>query len=652
MMSREVVSLWRFLGDISIPGSNGDLAPHLGKKPIALLACLTLAREGVGRDELAALLWPDPDPSRSRHNLRQCLLSLRIAFEEGFDGIFEISDDRLALNHAAIEVDTRRLLEIDAGKVAPAGELLDLCRGPFLRGLTTRAQPFDDWASAQRDRLTAAAGRALGAARAAAERAGRKSEAMRLTAALADLVVLPAVVPAAAELSATIPPTPRRQRWMRNVALVLGGAAVAVGTLFGAYYASPGLRDWVDRVVRVIPDFPPRIAVLPFTTVNGTAEEAGLANGLTLGVNYGLYAITAKELFVVTLFSPAQKLSPDDLKRLAKDRKVHYLITGSVEVDGDTVRIDAQRLDAESSTGDIIWRKKFNKPRARAFDLQDDITLWILKGLKIDLSPAEWRRIQYLDDTDNLDAWLAAANGVRHLIRVKRSDAEIAQRSYQKALEYDPDYISARRGLGWVAFLSVRLGWAEDVPAAILEAKNNLGIVLDKAPDDGTTKSLEGAILLLERKFDEAIEAGEFAVENLPNSADVQAVLAHTLTYVGRHDDALDKINLAMDLSPMHPGWYRWTKGRALRMAGRFRESVDELEKVLNPAEPALVHLVELATSYSAAGRMPDARRTAQRILTLDPNFNTSVWLDHPPIQDDEIGRKEFKYLSSAFFRP
>jgi len=107
-----------------------------------------------------------------------------------------------------------------------------------------------------------------------------------------------------------------------------------------------------------------------------------------------------------------------------------------------------------------------------------------------------------------------------------------------------------------------------------------------------------------------------------------------------------------MDLSPMHPGWYRWTKGRALRMAGRFRESVDELEKVLNPAEPALVHLVELATSYSAAGRMPDARRTAQWILTLDPNFNTSVWLDHPPIQDDEIGRKEFKYLSSAFFRP
>ena len=428
MMTRNTVPLWRFLGDISIPGPDGELTAHLGKKAIALLAYLALAREGAGRDELAALLWPDPDPSRSKHNLRQCLLSLKQAFGDGMDGVLEVSDDWLALNHAAVETDARRLVEIDAGRMAPAEELLDLCRGPFLRGLTTRARPFDDWASAQSDRLTGAAGRALGAARAAAERAGRKSEAVRLTAALAELGVGPAVVQAAEMRPAAAPPQPRRQRWRRNAALVLGGAVVAVGLLFGAYYASPGFRDRVDRVVHGIPDSPPRIAVLEFTSVNQTAEENGLAGGVTLGVRYALYAITARELFVVTTISRPQELSRQELKRIAKELNVQYLISGSVAIEGDTVRVDAQRLDVESATGDIVWRQEFGKPAAQAFKLQDDITRWILEGLDIELSSAEWNRIQYLDDTESLDAWLAAANGVRHLIRVTQDDVRKAKK--------------------------------------------------------------------------------------------------------------------------------------------------------------------------------------------------------------------------------
>ena len=648
MMSSKTVPRWRFLGDVSIPGPDGELAPHLGKKPIALLAYLALAREGAGRDELAALLWPDPDPSRSKHNLRQCLLSLKHAFGDGMDGVLEVSDDWLALSHTAIEVDARRLIEIDAGQVAPAEELLDLCRGPFLRGLTTRARPFDDWASAQRDRLTGAAGRALGTARAAAERAGRKSEAVRLTAALADLGVAPAVVSAAEMLPATVPPAPRRQRWLRNAALVLGGAAVAVGILFGAYSASPGFHGWVDEAVLGIPASPPRIAVLPFTSVNTTAEEAGLAVGVTLGVNYALYAITARELFVVTTFSPPRELSRVELKRVAKDLNVRYLISGSVTIDGNTVRVDAERLDAESTTGDIVWRQEFGKPAAQAFKLQDDITRWILEGLDIELSSAEWNRIQYLDDTASLDAYLAAANGVRLLIRVTRDDVSKAKEYYLEALKFDPDYVSARRGLAWIAFLSVRLGWADDPGKAITEAWNQLGIVLQKRPDDGTSKSLQGAILLLEGQYDESIAAGEFAREKLPGSADVWAVLAHTLTYVCKHERALEYIEKAMELSPLHPAWYRWTKGRALRMAGEFDRSVAILEQDFNPGKPVKVHLTELATSYSAAGRREDARRVADLIRDAFPGFTASEWLKHPPIKIPEIQSQEFEYLSNA----
>jgi len=641
MLSRNTVPLWRLLGDISIPGPDGNLTPQLGKKAIGLLAYLALAREGAGRDELAALLWPDPDPSRSKHNLRQCLLSLKQAFGDGMDEVLEVSDDWLALNHVAVKTDARRLVEIDAGLVAPAEELLDLCRGPFLRGLTTRARPFDDWASGQSDRLTGAAGRALGTARAAAERAGRKSEAVRLTAALAELGVGPAVVQAAEMRPAADAPQPRRQPWLRNAALILGGAAVAVGVLFAAYFLFPGSGK----------DIPPRIAVLEFTSVNKTAEEAGLAGGVTLGVRYALYAITARELFVVTTISRPKELNRRELKRIAQDLNVRYVISGSVAIEGDTVRVDTQRLDAESATADIVYRQEFGKPAAQAFKLQDDITRWILEGLDIELSTAEWNRIQYLDDTESLDAWLAAANGVRHLIRVTRDDVRKAKEYYLTALKIDPDYVSAKRGLAWVAFLNVRLGWTNNPRKAITEAWNQLAIVLDKRPDDGTSKSLQGAILLLEGKHDEAIAAGEFASEKLPGSATVWAVLAHTLTYVGEHERALVYIDKAMELSPLHPAWYRWTKGRALRMAGEFDRSVAILEQDFDPAKPVLVNLVELAASYWAAGRREDARMVARMIIKAVPGFTPSDWLEHPRISPDaqDIHTEEFRLLSSAF---
>jgi TolB-like protein len=622
------------------------LTPHLGKKPIALLAYLALAREGAGRDELAAVLWPDPDPSRSKHNLRQCLLSLRKAFGDRLDGVLEVSDDRLALNHTAVDVDVLRLIEIDAGRMAPTAELLDLCRGPFLPGLTTRARPFDDWASAQRDRLTGAAGRALAMARAAAEQGGRKAEAVRLTASLADLGIGPAMVPGTGMLSGGIVPAPRPSRtWVRRVSTAVATAALVFASLWGAYSVSPDIRRFVAPYLPVKAS-PPGIAVLPFTAVDGTKEEAGLAGGVTLGVTYALYAITAKELFVVTPAAVSQELGPEQRIARAKDLGVRYLISG-VEVLAGDVRVDVECLDAD--TGGIIWRARFYQSMAEAFKLQDDITLRILKELDIELSTAERNRIQYLDDTKNLYAWLSAASGVKHLIKINEADGRIARASYQKALDLDPDYMSARRGLAWVNFLSVRLGWAEDPVAAIRDAKNQLSIVLRKRPDDGTTKSLEGAILLLEEKFDEAIVAGEFAVEKLPGSADTWAVLAHTLTYVGKHERAFEVINdKAMKLSEMHPAWYRWTKGRALRMAGRFEESIEVLEEDLGRGAPALVHLVEITASYSAAGRMSEARRIAARIRQLAPGFSASAWLEHPRIKVPEIQSQEFEYLSKA----
>ncbi|MCL5775430.1 hypothetical protein M1105_00270 [Limibaculum sp. FT325] len=554
-----------------------------------------------------------------------------------------------------VGTDVGALLAIESGRPTTADELLDLCRGPLLDGFRTGAAPFDAWIEQRRARLATAATRALIGARVSGRRSGRDADrAAAIDAALAALGPVPlAPTPGAPPLRVRAA-RPGRLRWLRPAHIASGGAALIVAAVLGTYLAVPRFHHVVDSLVMREAASPARIAVHQFTTVNGTEKEADLAGGVTLGVNYALYAVTARELFVVTSPVRATDDTHDALMEVARELRVRYLISGAVEVLGPTVRVLAQCLDAE--TGAVVWRRQFEKPVSDAFRLQDEITLQILAGLEIDLSTAERNRLQYLDDTGNLYAWLAAANGVRHLIRVKRRDVETAEQYYRKALEHDPNYLSAMRGLAWVRFLKVRLGWAEDPQAAILEASDTLQAILrrrteagpDVAPEDGLTLSLQGAVMLLAGDYDNAVRSGERALELLPGSADVTAVLAHTLTYVGEHERALALIERAMELSPLHPPWYRWTRGRALRMAGRVEESVAELERDIDREDRAIVHLVELVASYSAAGMMSKARRIAGLIRAMDPHFSASIWLRHPPIRAPDRQSIEFEYLARA----
>ncbi|MBK0398999.1 hypothetical protein H0I76_07345 [Limibaculum sp. M0105] len=639
--------IWRLMGDLSIVTPDGVAVDGLGTKALALLAYLALTAERVSRAELAGMLWPGPDPSRSKHNLRQCLLSLRKSLGDSFEKIIKLSDQWVALDHDVVRIDALEILRIDSGRRASAAEIIGLCRGPFLRALATRAQPFDDWLELQRERLDIATQRIATAAYESARRSGQTSQAANLRTILETI----SIAETASEQTGnwgllTRKFSGRRARPLRRLGIGAGAIILVVLASIGAYHMSMDVRHVFDDSILGERKVVRRIAVLPFTTSNATTEEQSLAGGVTLGVNYALYAITARELFVVTHVAQARDLGTEERLAVAKDLGVQYLISGTVEVKEGVVRVFAQCLDAQTRT--VIWREQFDRPIAQAFSLQDEITLEILKGLDIELNTAEWNRIQYLDDTENLHAWLAAANGVRHLIRVRKEDVEIARASYVRALQYDPEYISARRGLAWVSFLRVRLGWSRDPAAEILEAKNQLGIVLRKRPDDGLTKSLEGAILLLEERYEDAVDAGEFAVEMLPGSADATAVLAHTLTYVGETARALELINRAMELSPMSPGWYRWTKGRVLRLAGRFDEAIELLEQDLGASEPTLVHLAELTASYSANGNKRAAQRVARVIRRIDPEFSASAWLLHPRLKDPELQSKEFEYLSGA----
>lgn len=630
---------WRFFGAIQIPVDGVDISPRLGRKQLGLLAYLAVNGKGTTRDELAELLWPTVKKSRALHSLRQCLSSLRRNFGEDFDLYVVVSDRTLALQNNELDTDIDQLVELNRSNKPSVDKLIHTYNGNFLRGFSARSQEFDGWADIQRAHFHAIATRIL---ENTASQHGSDRERVYGLRRILDSIPHQTEIPAA--MSGSRRNEPRRgfvipSRWRPSalfpILLFVFGAFFIGAMFFGTGGTPTWLRGFFGE--------PARIAVLPFTSVHRTKVEDGIAAGVTLGVTNGLWHITDKDLFVITDLSNAGGMDIDDRIAHAKRLGVQFVVTGTVAVDATTVRVAVHRTDAEMGTEN--WRHMFEMPMTQAFRLYDQITLEILKGLDIEVSTVEKNRIQYLDDTESLQAWLTITNAVLHLLRMTREDIEIAREFYIKALEYDPEYGSARRGLAWSELLSVRLGYSENSDTAIAEARNQLGVVLRIRPDDAMAKTLEGLLLLLDGDWEHAVRSGELSSELLPGSADAWAVLAHTYTYTDQPDKALLAIERAMRLSPRHPDFYRWIEARAYRLAGNPQKSIEILTARNNRT---LVYLVELTAAYSAVGQIEAARGTAREIKRIRPNFSASHWVQYPRVESPVGQSRDFELLSMA----
>lgn len=638
--------VWRLLGAPYWPLDGADVFASLGQKARALLALAIVSQSAPTREDTASVLWPQADHSRGRHNLRQTLVNIRKTLGERNAEMLATEGERIDFNPSGIRVDLHRFAEIEGGAATTPEELLDLCRGPLLEGFESGSDAFDEliaqWRSRLSDRIVAVLDRGI-------EKARRRGDA-KLVAALGQRRAQFAPPGEAVERAQPTAPEALARRGLfwrfRWIWATLAGFALGAAIFIGAFAISSDFRSFLRQNFVGEAQNIPRIAVRPFTSTNSTEAEQRLAGGVTIGVTYALYAITARELFVVTVPPDSEEKSDVDAQAYAQELGVRYLITGTLEWDNDLVRVFVRCIDGE--TGIDVWQDRFDSDVTEAFSLQDEITLRILRGLEIDLSSAERNRIQYLDDTDDLNAWLYAANGVRHLIKLDPSSLGDALVSYRKALEIDPDYTSARRGLAWHALLKVRFGISTDPAADLLEARNQLNVILRRKPDDGMSRGLEGLMLLLENNWDESVNSGLEATRLLPGSADVWAVLAHSYTFSGEPEKAIEAIDRAMSLSPGHPPFYNWIKGRALRLTGQYEAAIEQLSRGREGEDRTMVQLVELAIAYSAARRLDDAHIVAEQIRRVSPDFSASTWVLHPSSRDAEQQSVEFELLTRA----
>ena len=103
----------------------------------------------------------------------------------------------------------------------------------------------------------------------------------------------------------------------------------------------------------------PSIAVLPFDNLSGDPQHERLADGITEDIITDLSRF--RELFVIARNSTfVYKDKPVDVRQVARELGVQYVLEGSLQIDGERVRITAQLIDA--TTGNHVWSERYDRP--------------------------------------------------------------------------------------------------------------------------------------------------------------------------------------------------------------------------------------------------------------------------------------------------
>jgi len=341
--------------------------------------------------------------------------------------------------------------------------------------------------------------------------------------------------------------------------------------------------------------------------MSGDAEQDYFCDGLvedmitTLPKLAGLRVIARNSSFVY-------KGRSVDVREAAKQLGVRYVLEGSVRKSGNRIRITAQLIDAKDGTH--LWAERYDRPIDDIFAIQDEITLVLATEMQVKLTEGE----QYRQ-------------------AVTKEKMGPARHYWEKALALDPNSASLNAMLGFMHCLDARFGWWDDRETAIEKATayadRALEIDLGNA-DAYTTSSL---ILLMQRRYDEAVADARKVVQLAPGSADAAELASFVLTPSGYPEEAVVQSEKAIALSPNYPAVYLGTLGNAYRLSGRTEKAIAAFN-AYHARSPGF-GLTDIVIAYQETGQPEEARRTAEQLMAARPNFTIGGWLKTQFIRRD-----------------
>jgi TolB-like protein/Tfp pilus assembly protein PilF len=369
----------------------------------------------------------------------------------------------------------------------------------------------------------------------------------------------------------------------------------------------------------------PSIAVLPFTNLSGDDAQEFFVDGLTEDIITDLSNVPG--FFVIARNSTfAYKSKAVNVRKIAQDLGVKYILEGSARRSAARLRINAQLIDAEGG-GNHIWAERFDKDIVDIFEVQDEVTKKVVDAIARHLK-VEVAVVVQSQHPRNLEAYDLCVKS-RNLFSVSREANLEAEDMLERALALDPDYAEAHWQLAMVrAFKWLQWGEPQQPNRALSLASAQAA--LGANPQDSNANWVMGYVLLNDRRWDEARPYYEAAVRLNPNNAEAHATFANFNVLTGRPSDAVKLAERALHLNPQPPSWCYWAQGFALVANGQFDDAIRTLRR---PEVYRTVARRVLAAALALSGQRDEASREARYFLSSFPGWRISTWMETQPFQ-------------------
>ena len=373
----------------------------------------------------------------------------------------------------------------------------------------------------------------------------------------------------------------------------------------------------------------PSIAVLPFTNMSGDAEQEYFSDGITEDIITELSRFAG--LFVIARNSSfAFKNQSFDVRTVARELGVRYMLEGSVRRAGNRLRITAQLLDTEQASH--IWAERYDGEPDDIFDLQDEITRKIVGSIAPQIEMAEVERSRRLP-ASNLTSYELSlrAQAIFHDC-AREGTPELREQTLeaaQAALDLDPRNTHALWIMGYTCAMQYLYRWGDDPESSLARARDIAERFLQADSTNPRAFMIRAMTSIFGRDFDAAIADYRHAFSLNPNFALNAMFMAWGESLAGLTTEAKEHAELALRLSPRDLDLWLGDAYLALLQAS-FAEADFEAAKKwgalaiqMTPKAPIRRALMIAACIYT--GDPDGAARHAEQLKSFAPDFIPSI---------------------------
>jgi TolB-like protein/class 3 adenylate cyclase/tetratricopeptide (TPR) repeat protein len=399
---------------------------------------------------------------------------------------------------------------------------------------------------------------------------------------------------------------PRRWRW--------AALAAAVATVMIAGGASWWYAGHSDK---------PSLAVLPFDDLSIDRKYEFLAEGIAGDIIADLTRF--RDLFVIARDSSfGYKDAPTNVRQIAAELGVKYVLEGSLQTDGNRVRITAKLIDAPS--GNYVWSERYDRPLDDIFTVQDEVTDTIAASLAGEdgIVARTQRQTARRKPPTSLQAYEYYLLGMERKNTIKQHANKEAQELFEKAIDLDPNYASAYVGLAWAYNIAHDNDWGPSKKESLAKwfSASEKAVALD--PLDSKAHMTLGWYYLYTRDVERARAEIERAIDLNPNDADNLIHAAGILSWVGEPRRAVEAAERAMRLNPHFPDMYYGSARDAYFHAGYFEKAIRASNKRKNTS---FWDDVYRPLCYAQLDRDEEAAAAVTKLRERDPEYSAEKFL-------------------------